>query len=327
VSSFPSGNLVEVLLATYNGERFLPEQIDSILSQTHPSVRILARDDGSKDKSVAILRRYEIKYADRFRLIEDGIATGHPKRNFERLMRASTAPYVALSDQDDVWLPWKLEHQLDAMQAAERSGAAHQPVLVFSDLQVVDDRLRTLSQSFWQRDLHPGRSTERYARLLAQNIFTGCTGLLNRSLVERAIPIPERAFMHDWWIMLVAAAFGRLVPLPAQTVLYRQHASNVVGAFTKGPSRINFRYHGVRRKLWEMSNTNAYALMERFRGELPSDKRHLVEAYIRSDSHPNRFIRVFTFLRYGFFRTSFRGNLGVLYYLWDMEYARRTLQS
>jgi glycosyltransferase involved in cell wall biosynthesis len=332
---------IEVLLATFNGERFLHQQIESILSQTYEWVTILARDDGSTDGTELILRDFEIKHPERFRVLRDGFRTSHPKLNFERLMLGSTARYAAFSDQDDVWLPEKLALEMQAMQAAERSFGTSTPLLIFTDLRVVDERLGTISSSLWQHLSIPGNRVDRFERLLAQNIFTGCTGLMNRPLLERSLPIPEQTYMHDWWVALVAAAFGRLISLPVQTVLYRQHAHNAVGisgvttkmdreaASAEGmkptnlPGRIiaKFRQHGLRRKLWEMSENNALGLKERFAGELPADKLRLVEAYIRVGSHPNRWVRVFTWLRYGFFRESNRLNMSLLWYLWDLNAA------
>ncbi len=319
-----SPSLVEVLLATYNGERFLRDQIDSILSQTYPNVTITTRDDGSTDGTDAILREYEARYPKQIRVLRDGVSTRHPKRNFERLMQASTAPYVALSDQDDVWQADKLAKQMQAMQASEKLYGATQPLLVFTDLEVVDDQMRTLAASFWKEHSIPGHHTDRFERLLTQNIFTGCTGLLNRALVERSLPIPDRAFMHDWWITLVASAFGHLIPLPVQSVRYRQHANNAVGAPKTGHRLVpSLRDHDVRRKGWEMSEDNAYAMRERFPGVLPAGKQLLVDAYIRAGSHPNRLVRVYTILRHGFLHAVPRANAGMLWYLWDMKAAKR----
>ncbi len=316
---------IEVLLATYNGERFLRQQIDSILAQTYPNVTILASDDGSLDGTVAILQAYEERFPGRVRMLPGSAGTAHPKWNFMRLMQASTAPYVALSDQDDVWVPEKLAMSMAAMQSEEQRRGATTPVLVFTDAELVDENLQPLHPSFWQKQGIPGEETERLPRLLAQNVYTGCTGLLNRPLVERSLPIPQKAHMHDWWIMLVAAVFGRLVSIPHATVRYRQHGSNAVGAAEDIAYGLvpRFREHKLRRFEWEMTERQAEALLEQFGDALPRDKRATIEAYVRCETSPYRVVRVATLLRHGFLRKALRMNLGMLWYLWDMKAAKR----
>ena len=315
---------IQVLLATYNGAPFLPEQIESVLAQTYPNVTILARDDGSSDGTQDILRDYAERNPLRFRMVQDGDPTRHPKRNFERLMAASTAPYVAFCDQDDVWLTDKLQREMDAMLAAEAVAPSAAPLLVFTDLEVVATDLGTIAPSMWTAQGIPGQRTDNFACLLAQNVFTGCTGLLNRALVQQSLPIPESAVMHDWWVMLVAAAFGRLVSLPIATVRYRQHETNAVGAVKNVKRKLlpDLHAHSERRREWDMTEGNAHALLERFHNTLPPDKLLLTKAYIRCGESPSRVQRVTTLLRHGFFRDGTRMNLAILWYLWDKDNAR-----
>jgi glycosyltransferase involved in cell wall biosynthesis len=132
--------VVTILLATYNGERYLREQIDSLLAQTHP-VRVLARDDGSRDGTVSILRDYAERWPQRFALLEDDSGTGHAKWNFLRLTDTAVQipgiDYLAFADQDDVWMPEKIELEMKAMRQLEKRYGATVPLLVFSDLSVV----------------------------------------------------------------------------------------------------------------------------------------------------------------------------------------------
>jgi glycosyltransferase involved in cell wall biosynthesis len=137
---------VQVLLATYNGERFLREQIDSILAQTLPGVSILARDDGSNDSTPQILEDYGRRSPDRFRILPTVTPTGSARDNFLALLHASEAPYIAFADQDDVWLPQKLERQMNAMHGLEQRYGTSTPLLVFSDLRVVSDDLTSIAR-------------------------------------------------------------------------------------------------------------------------------------------------------------------------------------
>ncbi len=316
---------IQVLLATYNGESFLQEQIDSILSQTYPDVTILARDDASRDSTRVILERNAATHPQRFMLMPPDTGTGNAKWNFMRLMQASTAPYVALADQDDVWLPDKLTASMHALRELEQQHGTATPLLIFSDLTVTDRDLKTVHPSFWAHQHIDADHINSLSHILAQNVVTGCTALMNRALLERSLRMPDAAFMHDWWIALTVAAFGRARALHGSTVLYRQHGKNVVGAAVhQKPNLIpRFRYHEKRRAQWEMSARQAMAFLALHHGELPGDKQRVLEAYTRCETSLSRFVRVATYVRFRFFQKGLRANLAVLWYLWDMKAAKR----
>ncbi len=316
---------IQVLLATYNGQRFLQAQIDSIFAQTYRDVTILARDDGSTDETAAILHANASAHLGRLRQMPTGEPSGSAKDNFLRLMDASTAPYVALADQDDVWLPDKLECSMDAMQDLERRHGTTVPLLVFSDLAVVNESLQEVHPSFWaQQHIKPNRIHD-LAPLLAQNVVTGCTALLNRALVERCLSMPQNVYMHDWWIALNACAFGHSSVLRRPTVLYRQHEHNVIGARTYPKPKLvpNWRNHGMRRIHWETRERQAEAMLQVHDAAIPPEKRRVLLDYVRCETSPSRLVRVFTWLRHGFFQTGLRPNLAMLWYLWDMAAAKR----
>ena len=316
---------VEILLATYNGERFLREQIESILQQTYEPLTILARDDGSTDGTVAILEDYARRFPDRFRVMPVSPPTGSAKLNFRELMAASTGPYVGCADQDDVWLPEKIARSMAVMQQLERRHSTETPLLVFTDLRVVDDALNLKHASLWRFQPIVPESIHHFRRLLTQNVVTGSTMLMNRPLVRLAARMPARAYMHDWWVALVACAIGAADYLREQTVLYRQHGSNVLGAVGPGaPMGIpKWRYHEKRREQWEASERQAEAMLEIYRDELPAGVRRLLESYVRCETAPGRLARVWTLLVNGFLLRGLRPNLAILWYLWDMKAAKR----
>lgn len=223
--------MIEILLATYNGSRFLREQIDSLLAQEGGTpFRVLARDDGSSDETPAILASYEERFPERFRVLRDDTgATGSAIRNFERLLAASDADVVMLCDQDDVWLPNKLRDTYALMQRTADS-CPGVPLLVHTDLAVVDAALSPIAPSLARMQrLYPERSDFR--SLLVQNTVTGCTAMLNAPLLALAKEgFPPEVRMHDWWLALIAAGTGHIAYLPKATILYRQHGANSVGA-------------------------------------------------------------------------------------------------
>lgn len=224
---------VDILLATYNGERFLAAQLDSILAQSYTGWRLLIRDDGSTDSTPAIIEDYAARHDGWIVVVDDGRGSLGASGNFATLMEHAQADYVMFCDQDDVWLPHKIKRLSEAMHDLETESGG-KPLLVHSDLTVVDERLIPVHPSFWRyQSIDPGFG-RALNRLLRQNVSTGCAMLCNRALVELALPIPAEAPIHDWWIALVAGAMGRIAFVDEPTVLYRQHGANTFGAQSLG---------------------------------------------------------------------------------------------
>lgn len=218
--------MVDILLATYNGEVYLREQIDSLFSQTEQHFRVLARDDGSSDATPDILKAYAQSEPERFLVICDGTPTGSAKANFFRLLKHSTAEHIMFCDQDDIWLPDKIKLTLLTMKVAQ-SDLGTGPMLLHSDLTVVNAQGAVVHPSmFTMQKLDPERLYLN--QLLPQNNITGCTMLMNRALAD-IVHESDGALMHDWWIGLAAAAFGHIIVAPNQ-IHYRQHTANEVGA-------------------------------------------------------------------------------------------------
>jgi glycosyltransferase involved in cell wall biosynthesis len=257
--------LVDILLATYNGAVYLPEQLDSLFGQTCQDFRLLVRDDGSTDGTLAILARYSDEHSGRVVMLpSDGRRLG-ASASFGALLAQSAARYAMFCDQDDVWLPDKVATTVAGMRALEQSHGAESPLLVNTDLKVVDEHLAVLDESFRRFSrIHPER-LDRLPRVLMQNFVTGCTAMVNRPLVALALPIPADAVMHDWWLALVVTAFGRALPIPQATVLYRQHPCNDVGAtrwsFWTGIN--NQLFHRDRRRAAVARQQETYAILER----------------------------------------------------------------
>jgi len=313
--NFPSN--IQVLLATFNGERFLREQIESIFAQTLPGVSILARDDGSVDATPAILAEYASRFPERFQVLPTIAPTGHARDNFGALLQAATAPFVALADQDDVWMPGKLELEMDAMRAMERRYGASTPLLVFSDLEVVGEQLSPIAPSFWKhRGIDP-QNIHRPGRLLMENILTGCTALLNAPLVRFARSMPQTAAMHDWWIALLAAFLGNAAFVDQPLVLYRQHEKNVIGAsITSPPAGLRARLRHERcRERWMQSVLQAKELLRLHADELPPSSRHQLEELCRCDVSANPAQRLALMMRNRYFIGKPRANLATAWYL------------
>ncbi len=239
-------NPLVILLSTHDGERFLPEQLDSLFSQSRQDFVVLARDDGSNDGSNDgsrdILETFSTRYSGRFYLLPAELANRGACASFALLIEKAlecgpgldwTGEYLMLCDQDDIWHLDKIERQMELMYRAE-AGDASIPVLVHSDLEVVDEANQLVAASFVK---YQGLTVFRnhLDELALSNLVTGCTTLFNAALAQRALPISEDAIMHGWWLALNASAFGKLMYLNEPTVRYRQHESNTIGAKEQRP--------------------------------------------------------------------------------------------
>jgi len=221
---------LEILLSTYNGERYLSDQVDSLLSQTFNNWRLLVRDDGSKDGTCDIINKYVKLYPDKIIVFEDKLGTIGASQSFSVLINHSVASYVAFCDQDDVWCSDKLTKQMNKIFDEENSREPHFPLLINTDLKVTDQSLNVISPSYWKyQNLNPEKMSD-LRHLLVQNHITGCTVLMNRALVNNVLPVSDKAVMHDWWVALVASAKGAIISIDDATVLYRQHSDNEIGA-------------------------------------------------------------------------------------------------
>lgn len=232
-SSLPA---VDVLLATFNGGQYLAEQIDSVLQQDYAGpIRILIRDDGSTDETRALIDSYvtAVLPAQRSLLLltkENNSATG-VSSNFAALIAAADAPYMALADQDDVWLPYKIRLQMARMQRAESHHGNATPLLICTDLTLVDQALHPIASSMWQHQKLNPKWAKTWQNLLVQNMVTGCTSLFNQAAKTVILPIPvAHDLFHDHWMATVVAHKGKVIPMAEQTVLYRQHGQNVEAA-------------------------------------------------------------------------------------------------
>lgn len=224
--------MVDILLATYNGEQFIAEQIESVLKQTNASWRLLVSDDGSTDNTLAIVHRYA-ETDDRIRVVSGNNGHGGPNGNFMFLLRQSHADYAMFCDQDDVWYPQKVELTLDCMASLE-SRHPNRPALVFTDHEVVDENLETIHESFWQCSFIDPNRTE-FSKLLVSPVASGCTMMVNDKLRELVLRTPptQEMILYDWWISLVASGFGVMDYVNAPTSKYRQHGTNAAGAVQK----------------------------------------------------------------------------------------------
>ncbi|MEZ8147313.1 glycosyltransferase family 2 protein [Enterovibrio norvegicus] len=219
---------VDIILASYNGDKYIRDQIVSLQECDGYEAlvkNIIVVDDGSNDLTLSIVGDMA-KLDSKIQIFpSDGRSLG-AMRNFCRGASLSRAEFVMFCDQDDVWLKEKLEMTLLAM--GERSCPI--PKLVFSDVVVVDEMLGVISESYFALKRIPKNWYSSVNSLIKQNVVSGCTMMANRALIARALPVEASAYMHDWWLALVASAEGELIFVDKPLMLYRQHNSNAIGA-------------------------------------------------------------------------------------------------
>ncbi|MCF8069620.1 MAG: glycosyltransferase family 2 protein [Desulfobacterales bacterium] len=235
-----------ILMGTYNGSLYIEDQIDSIQAQYYENWRLVIRDDGSTDNTLEIVNAISQK-DNRVELLLDNKGNLGATANFAVLLKyakENAARYVALADQDDVWVKGKLGRQLDVMLNAERENDGT-PVLVYSDLMVVDRNLKSVSASMMAYQSIHHEVARHLNVLLIQNYVTGCTILFNNALLKVAVPVAPSALMHDWWLALWTAVCGKLSYIDEPLVYYRQHEHNEIGA-------LNIKGLFVPRKIWRL---------------------------------------------------------------------------
>ncbi len=238
--------MITVLLAAWNGEAYIEEQLDSILGQDGlelNDLRIVISDDGSTDRTREILEDYHAQFSEqillRHRSMErktKDLADGIPAAAgnfFWLLSQAGESDYYMLSDQDDVWKPNKIETLMMEMMCQEVLNGADHPILVHSDMEVVDANLKTIHPSFFKyQKCDPDRI--EFSEMLVENSVTGGAVMMNRALVKLLQDRPLACFMHDWWIALAASCFGTISYVKESLYLYRQHGNNTLGAKETG---------------------------------------------------------------------------------------------
>ena len=303
-------------MAAYNGEKYIAEQLESLQSQTYKSWNLYVRDDGSEDKTLDILNHYA-KQDNRISILANNGSRLGSCGNFSLLMEQSPeADYVMFCDQDDVWMPTKIQTTLEAMLCLE---AQHKsvPLMVYTDLHVVDDCLNLMADSFLKYQAIDPRRNQLHD-IMVTNPVAGCTVLMNKALVKLAIPIPPAALGHDCWCSLVASAFGKLEYLSTPLIYYRQHGSNDVGAYS-----FNLRYIIKRTLSFINMNSNeprntmirsiaqAESFLSRYIDKLDSHSLRTVQMYttLLEDTFWDRRIKI---IKYKFFRHGVVRNLGLM---------------
>lgn len=217
---------VQILMSTYNGAPFLDQQIQSILSQTHSQWELLIRDDGSTDNTIEHIKLYVEKYPEKIRYIKNGPGGGS-SISFMGMLDLVEAPYCMFCDQDDIWVPDKIQVSLEEIKKLEKED----PIgLVFTDMEVVSEDLKHKLGSFLRLQKLNPKWIKNSNNVLAQSMAAGCTMMFTWHLIKILKPIKAPLFQHDHWVLINASIYGNVSYLDRKTVMYRQHSHNTIGS-------------------------------------------------------------------------------------------------
>ena len=223
-----------ILMATYNGDKYLSIQIDSIIEQVYTNWELWIRDDYSNDNTVEIIKEYTLK-DKRIKLYTDELGNLGVVRNFGTLLEnIAYENYIMFCDQDDVWLPFKIKVTLEKMK--EQENILNKPILIYSPLQKVDNNLNKIIVKEYKL---PKEITIN--KIISQNFIYGCTMMLNTKLIELVNPINKQAENHDYWISMIAAHCGIIASVDKATILYRQHNNNVSGNYKDSSFKLRIK--------------------------------------------------------------------------------------
>lgn len=305
---------VDVIMATYNGQKYVREQIDSILENNGNKVVLHIFDDGSSDDTMTILREYQNSHPNQVKVYQNERNLGLTLNflsGIQKVMELNQeASYFMCCDQDDVWASDKIEKTLKRMLQMERRYGEERPGLVFTDATITDEKLNLLEASFYKSQRYCVKKTE-FSHLLMENLVIGCTTMINRAYEPFLSKLPEHARYHDWWLSLIAAAFGNISFLPRTTLNYRQHSGNVVGGARFGDYIAN-RAKNLRNQKdsLEENLVQAEEFYLIFEESLSNNKINILKEFIRMFSS-NWFMKRYTMLHYGFMKSGVARNIGL----------------
>ena len=266
---------VNILMSTYNGQEFIAQQIQSIQKQTFENWNLLIRDDGSSDGTPKIIADFA-KSDARIRFINaDKRENFGVIKNFYTLLKYEKADYYFFSDQDDVWLPQKLELTLASVEKENNQI----PLMVYTDLTVVDRDLQVLHDSMIKTQSHHANTS--LLEELTENTVTGGTMMVNHCLAKQWKQCYDDLIMHDWYLALLAASLGKLIYLDETTELYRQHESNVLGARTWSKRLKNWlRPHRLVKKYWWLVTSSQQQASHLLELDVPAANKAIIQAYV-----------------------------------------------
>lgn len=274
---------VEILMATYNGEKYLYEQIESILNQSYENWILLIRDDKSEDSTVSIIEEYE-KKDSRIRLLRDRKGNLGFVKNFEELLKNSQEEFVMFSDQDDYWEKDKIKNYIQILQKDEKLSQI--PLLIHSNSFICDKELKIVKEKFVDSSIASEKNGNSY---FFSYVVQGSTVMINRKLKEICIPFLSSVTLHDRYFHLISEFFGKRIFIDKSLMKYRQHMNNEIGA------RRNILQKILKKRYFDTKDRDLIIeLKEKYAEIIKKEKIKEIDAYLEvTNIQKNRFTRFF----------------------------------
>ena len=306
---------VSIIMAVYNGEKYIGEQIESILASHYDNFKLYIYDDRSNDGTKEIISKYINEYPDKIKYSINrhnmGSAANFMNGLIKTAAKEESTPYYMFCDQDDVWFPDKIGRMVRRMKRMEKAYGDKIPLMAFSDAIIVDEHLNVKNISFHASQKLNVKKRD-FSSMLIENKCSGCMMIFNRALAKMVKSCPENIRYHDWWIALIATAFGYTSYINAPAILYRQHGSNVVGSVDFISDCINkFLNPKKQREAVSMCTKQAEAFAHDYYNELSKEQREIINAFIMLPY--NSFYRKRKdILKYRFFKSTFVKDAGIM---------------
>lgn len=282
-----SFNDVDVVVPCYKAAEWIDNFIETMLLVVEINWRLIVRDDDSNDSTLEKLRAWRDRLGTRILLLDDT----NPKKlgligNYNAVLSASTSMWVFTADPDDVWLPQHVPLIMKAINLSETTWGINLPMAIGSDGVVVDAQLKPIADSYWMWSRILPRQNPKIPKIAMESAALGSTMAVNRALLSTALPLPPQAAYQDWWLAMVASAFGRLTLLDQPTILYRRHSINATNSpysssLVRGLLRFLTAPNVARHRLKFLINQAAkqsYEFHTRYHEKLsPKDNRALID--------------------------------------------------
>ena len=300
--------MIDILLATYNGERFLQEQLDSIFKQTYQNFHVIIRDDGSSDNTMKILKKYKEIYKNKITIIEDDIVCKSAIKNFFRLLKFSESDYVMFSDQDDIWENNKMEISYNTLCNEERQ-FGKVPMCLFSDYKLIDEKGEEILKQVGK--ISNEQIELKY--LLTNNCALGCTMMINKGLIERMKKWTYWDYtMHDWVAVLLACCCGKIIYLPQELIRYRQHTNNAIGSKKSWKRYLILKIEDKKNK--EKVNGYFRQASELLKFVDDEEKARELKKFC-AVYNGNKITRIYKIIKYGFLQGNILKKVGLIIYI------------
>ncbi len=301
---------IHIVLATYNGAKFIKEQLDSILKNNWTDFTIEVCDDGSSDETLDIVKEYVEKY-ENITLHQNEENLGYVM-NFMEGIRRSTSPYVMLCDQDDIWHEDKIQKTYQRMREMEKEMSSQVPLLVYSDAMNFDSETGE-ELGLFHKSSHLDTGKVDLAHLLMENKCIGCTVMVNGAIREYLKQLPQEIRVHDWWLALICSCFGKIAYLDESTLQYRQHSGNMIGG-SGFSTYVGNRMKNLNKQNQSIQATFAQgkAFYEVFSADMPKEEKAIAEIFATM-AEQGSIRRKCRLIRYGFWKSGIVRNVALFF--------------